>query len=163
MTGVSLIGSALLILAAIAFCRAYKSFLYSRLLVAKEYLDFLGHVGQRIRLNGEPYSAAARSFEGEILRERGFIDLIEKGAALDEAYEKAGTADLLSEAVEKELRDCFSELGKGELESEIKKIELSQEKLSQSCRGEAEELEKRVKTAYAVSFALTLGIILLAL
>ena len=155
------IGAVLLLLAALALCKLHTSYINERVKEHREYLSFLKHVRNRISCYLIPIKEAALGFSSERLMKNGFLSSLERGVSAKEAYEGRGRESLLSLEADRCLTELFSDFGSGYLDTEIKKLDFTTERLSAICEEQEKESKKKSKLVGTLVFAAAFSFIIL--
>ena len=146
---------------AFAIGTKYKKYLAMGLSELEEYLAFLKHIKGRVYLNAEDYRTASLGFESQLLSELGFIEAIKEGRPLHSAYEKAKERMLLPSQADSVIDECFASLGKADVATETRTLQLCIEELNRICCELKESVHKKTRSAFALLFASGLGLVIL--
>lgn len=158
MSSLSLIGGALVVIAAVFLGKSYSAFIKKREVEGEELLRFLTYIkGEVSRFLATPETLAS-SFDSEVLSECGFLPLGE-GEELCDAFLTARLS--LSEEVRKILTEFFSGFGRNYLEAEVSRCEEFCERLGERLKIESEANAKSVRVVKTVSAAAALGTVIL--
>ena len=151
------VGAALVMLAALFWCREFKSATDRRISTLASFLRYLEAKERQIRTLGKESRAIAADFkdDGDI---GDFAESVAEGRASAEAFGNCrGRVDM-----QKEARDIlggyFADCGADGSEGEIRRIRETVEGLRGCLDIERAEKDKRVRCAYAVGLALAAGL-----
>ena len=155
-----LVGYLILALAALVLGVGYKRYLLRGVRLGEGYLAFLRRLENGMSCYAEPYAKAAEGYREGVLLENGFVNAIKEGALLSEAFGMADNTALDGASCEL-LSELFDGLGMGYLDKELKRIKNGIEALSKTVNESSDRAVKDTRVAFAVIFALLLGIIIL--
>ena len=163
MSIASLLGVAAMAVGAHIFGRLYKEYLFRGQAELEEYLLFLKHLRRRVSLDSEPYFSASMSFEGKLLIENGFLEFIKNGLSPKDAFDKASASGRVLEKERELVRNALGELGRNALTDELKSRDIHISLIEEGLQHSREELQRKIKSTYAIILATALGIGILLL
>ncbi len=155
----SVLGTLLILGAALAVSRGYKRFMRDRLSELASFVDFVRFLEGRIEGYLEPLSVAAGKYKGEL--GAGLLDLLREGKSPNDAYlEVRGNLTLCPRA-DTVLLSLFETLGEGRAERELRHIRGALCELDGIYSEQRETTERSLKIAGALILAGALGLCIL--
>lgn len=157
------IGAFIVSIAALLMSKEYSRYIKKREVQCEEFLSFIAYMRIQISCFLRPSREIAKGFSGEELERIGFIDAVERGESLYEAY-KATENSLVLKFREREiLKTLFSSLEECYLDDGIRIIDSSYKEMEGVCRKIREERPKNVKLAATLSVTASIGFLILIL
>lgn len=157
----SVIGTLLVLGAALSLSGGYAKFIRGRLAELEAFLSFIRYLEERIEGYLEPVSVAAGRYRGVL--PAGLLDLLRAGASPREAYSKARGRLTVCSRAEAVLFSLFETLGEGKAEQELRHIRDALGEVNAIYAEEREASQKSIRVAQALILAGALGICILVI
>lgn len=145
----------MLLFCALACGRAYGAYSLRAISQLDGFISLLLHIRECISVKMATQSTLTRGFENESLEECGFLPAVREGARLHEAY--TGAKICISRDAARALDCFFSELGRGYLADEIRRVEGVISECERIVERERGESAREVKLVYTLLVAISLG------
>ena len=155
-----LIGSVLLLFAALIGVREYEKMLKARLLACRGFIELLGHIRRKIDGYLTPPSQLLDGFECAPLSDIGYLEKARE-IGMSGAYFELGSSLPIDGAGREVLFGFFSEFGKDYKEGTVRLIDLSLKGLSEHADRLSAENEKSLKLVRTLAVAGAVGMIIL--
>ncbi len=152
------IGSAVIMIAALVISKEYKAFILSRVERLSGYLELLSHIERKISISLSPQHKLCDGFSHSALESNFLLKLRERGE-LHSAYREAGVG--ISDAAHKILLSYFADFGKCDRRGELARVRETRSALQPVLKEERELAEKNIKLFETVVAAIALGLIIL--
>ena len=152
---------ALILAGVLMISRIYAEYLRRGGNELREFCDFLGKLNLRVAAYLDVGADFIKYEDFPSLKRVGFIDAIVGGASFFEGYCACMPRLGITKSDKKLLYDFFSEYGRSDMQTEIRRTEQIISALHIKCEGTRTEIEKKIKVFTSVSLALCLGVAIL--
>jgi hypothetical protein len=152
------IGSAMIMIAALVISKEYKAFITARVERLSGYLELLSHIERVIGVSMTPQHRICEGFSHPALEEE-FLPRLRKCGELSSAYGGMGVG--VSDAAHKILSSYFSDFGGCDRSGELIKVREAKGRLQPILAEERQGAEKSIKLFETVAAAIALGLIIL--
>ena len=157
------IGAFLLLAVAFVLWKEYTAYLKRGADELDEFVRFVKCMKEKMECYMEVPAEWIRGFSSDKLEGVGFLEAIRDGSDVDTAYSNVESSLCMCDDAREVLKDLFSHLGNGYLETELGMIKPSLDKLLKIQERLKDEKENKTKAIGAMIAAVTLGIIILIL
>ncbi len=159
----SYIGAVAVILAFLLLWREYSRFVDKRLLWCRTFLSAISDLYDKMRCFLESPRAWAEGYSDANLSECGFLDKLSDGADILDAYLSCRDRICIPESCDKMLKECFSRLGEGYIETELSIMDSALNDIKEEEKRISKDLPSRRKAVGAVLGAVATGIVILVI
>lgn len=153
-----IIGSAMIMIAALVISKEYKAFITARVERLSGYLELLSHIERVIGVSMTPQHRICEGFSHPALEEE-FLPRLRKCGELSSAYGGVGVG--VSDAAHKILSAYFADFGGCDRSGELIKVREAKGRLQPILDEERQGAEKSIKLFETVAAAIALGLIIL--
>lgn len=143
--------------------REYSLYLKRELNTCRIFRTMLRDMRDKMRCYLESPRVWALGYEDDVLLASGFLYKLRHGCCLNDAYTACKDGMCISGDVDTVLRDFFTRMGDGYLDTELMAIDSAISGLSECERVMADESAKKSKVAGAVLGAFAVGMIILVM
>lgn len=158
-----ILGSILILLAAIVFSRGYAAFEKKKIADEEGFCRFLSFVQKEFLLFGTPLPTIAEKAEEPVLKKNGYLAALSQTESAKEAFLKTKSRLSLSPDFSALLSDFSEHFGRESAKEEEKRLALWTKDADTIEKKDAEEAKTRIRLCTTLSFSLALGIVLLYL
>lgn len=152
------IGSAMIMIAALVVSKEYKSFTVSRVERLSGYFELLSHIERKIGVSLCPQHKLCEGFSSAAL-ESEFLPRLRECGELSAAY--GGVGICVADEAHKILLSYFADFGKCDRAGELERVREAKVALQPILRRERETADKNIKLFETVAAAIALGLIIL--
>lgn len=152
------IGSAMIMIAALVISKEYKAFITARVERLSGYLELLSHIERVIGVSMTPQHRICEGFSHPALEEK-FLPGLRESGEFSAAYGEMGIG--VSDAAHKILYAYFADFGRCDRAGELTKAREAKGNLQPILAEERQEAEKSIKLFETVAAAIALGLIIL--
>ena len=152
------IGSTMIMIAALVISKEYKAFITARVEMLSGYLELLSHIERVIGVSMTPQHRICEGFSHPVLEEE-FLPRLRKCGELSSAYGGVGVG--VSDAAHKILSSYFADFGGCDRSGELIKVREAKGRLQPILAEERQGVEKSIKLFETVAAAIALGLIIL--
>jgi hypothetical protein len=156
-----LFGFAALILCALLVGRAYSAYLKRRINTLESLSAMLSELKEGVALFLSTPENFFKDYEDKLLWSSGFLPSVRAGENMADAFLRSDLGAALDERTKKRLLRFFSDFGRTDRNREVERIDAVRSELEDRLKAEREEEPSRVKLAYTLLFAASIGAVIL--
>ena len=156
-----LCGAVLLVFAALLLSFGYKSFAREGVRQAQAFLELLSGLKRHISLSGAPIDRFVSEGKNRVLSELGFYREYSTRGSLYGAFSAVSSRLAVPKEIKGLLSELFSEMGRGELEAEVRRIEAGEAELKEMISGYKKDAEHSVRIVSVMLVAGALGLFII--
>lgn len=150
-------GGCALLFFALLCGRAYAEYSARAIAQLEGFISLLSHIRRKISVKMVTQSNLTSGFEDQSLEKCGFLPAAREGVRLHIAYTKAKIC--ICKEARRVLDAFFSDLGRGYLADELRRINSAESECEKIIEREREEALREVKLVYTLLVASSLGIL----